>query len=159
MAELPSDVAQVLREAGSGRVSPARSSPPRSSSWKGEVGHNGATIEAFPAATEALREFAGSTSCRTVLVATFAAVPSRSIPTLVAATTETLADLGRVLNTVLFPIGMEGDHESVLAIDESGRVFALDHAGLWGPGGSVAAALTTLVTGMQPPRLKEQGNW
>jgi SUKH-3 immunity protein len=51
--------------------------------------------------------------------------------TQVAATTETRADLGRLLQTSLFPMGMEGDHDSVFAVDEAGRIFALDHAGIW----------------------------
>ena len=61
-------------------------------------------------------------------------------PTQVAATTETLTDLGKRLHTRLFPIGTEGDHESVLALDEVGRVFALDRAGVWYLGDSVPAA-------------------
>src|SRR5215472_3904839 len=126
-------------------------------SVRGEVGRNGARVESFPAATEALTEFGGLHVVQDA--------PGRDLrrrafvidPTLVAATTETLADLGRRLRTGLFPIGVEGDHDSVLAIDEAGRVFALDHAGVWRLGDSVAPALTTLVTGTQPPRLDEDG--
>jgi hypothetical protein len=139
-------------------VSPTCRSPRRSRSSRAEVGRNGATIESFPAAIDAVREFGG--------IHVVQDGPGRALrrhdfaidPTQVAATTETLADLGKRLNTRLFPIRVEGDHESVLAIDEGGRVFALDHAGVWYLGGSVAAALTTLVTGTEPPRLDEHGN-
>lgn len=124
-----------------------------------EVGRNGATIEAFPAATEALNEFGGLYVVQDGPGRDLSRRPFAIDPTQVAATTETLADLSRLLDVKLFPIGMEGDHESVLAIDEAGRVFALDHAGVWYLGDSVAAALTALVTGTQPPRLDEHGNW
>ncbi|MGH3669286.1 MAG: SUKH-3 domain-containing protein [Pseudonocardiaceae bacterium] len=54
---------------------------------------------------------------------------------------------------------MEGDHDSTLAIDEAGRVFALDHVGEWYLGESIDAALITLITGSQPPRLDDDGTW
>jgi hypothetical protein len=156
----PAEVAELLRAAG---WSPGWRSEAQVATAvtfvRGEVGRNGARIESFPAATEALREFGGLYIVQDG--------PGRDLrrrsfaidPTQVAACAETLADLGKVLDTLLFPIGMEGDHESVLAIDEAGRVFALDHAGVWYLGASVDDALTTLVTGTQPPRLDEQGNW
>lgn len=156
---LPPEVADVLRAAG---WSPEQRSTEAEvaatvKSVRGEIGRNGARVESFPAATEALIEFGGLHVVQDG--------PGRDLrrrafvidPTLVAATTETLADLGKRLHTRLFPIGMEGDHDSVLAIDEAGRVFALDHAGVWCLGDGVAAALTTLVTGTQPPRLDEDG--
>ena len=126
---------------------------------EGEVGRNGATIESFPAAIDAVREFGGIYVMQDGPGRDLRRRPFAINPTQVAATTETLADLGKRLHTRLFPIGMEGQHESVLAIDEAGRVFALDHAGVWYLGGSVAEALATLVTGTHPPRLDENGNW
>ena len=157
----PPEVVEVLRAAG---WSPDQRQPEEQVAAavevvEGEVGRNGATIESFPAAIDAVRQFGG--------IDVVQDGPGRDLrrrrfaidPTQVAATTETLADLGKRLNTRLFPIGMEGDHDSVLAIDEAGRVFALDHAGVWYLGDSVVAALTTLVTGTAPPRLDENGNW
>lgn len=158
--ELPSEVADVLRAAGW--------SPDRRQSdgqvaavvevVESEVGRNGARSESFPAAIDAVREFGGihvtqDSPGRDLRRRSFAIDPAQ-----VAATTETLADLGKRLNSRLFPIGTEGDHDSVLAIDEAGRVFALDHAGVWCLGDSLAAALTTLVTGARPPRVDDSGN-
>ncbi len=161
MAErFPDDVAEVLRDAGwpERRLTDAQVAT-AVAFVSGEVGRNGATIEAFPAATEALTEFGGLYVVQDGPGRDLRRRPFAIDPTQVAATTETLADLGRLLDTKLFPIGMEGDHESVLAIDEAGRVFALDHAGVWFLGDGVVSALTTLVTGAQPPRLNEHGNW
>jgi SUKH-3 immunity protein len=156
----PVEVAQVLRDAGwtGQRLTDAQVAT-AVSYVGGEIGRNGAKIQAFPAATEALSEFGGLYVVQDGPGRDLRRRPFAFDPTQVAATTETLADLGRLLNIKLFPIGMEGDHESVLAIDEAGRVFALDHAGVWYLGDSVAAALATLVTGTQPPRLNDHGNW
>lgn len=158
---LPPEVADVLRAAGwsPGRRQTEAQVTAAVEVVDGVVGRNGATIESFPAAIDAVSEFGGicvvqDSPGHNLRRRTFAIDPTQ-----VAATTETLADLGKRLHTRLFPIGMEGDHESVLAIDEAGRVFALDHAGVWYLGDSVAAALTTLVTGAAPPRLDENGNW
>jgi SUKH-3 immunity protein of toxin-antitoxin system/YwqJ-like deaminase len=156
---LPPEVADVLRAAGwspEHRLTEAQVAA-MVESVRGEVGRNGARVESFPAATEALTEFGGLHIVQDG--------PGRDMrrrafaidATQVAATAETLVDLGKRLRTRLFPIGMEGDHESVLAMDETGRVFALDHAGVWCLGDGVAEALTTLVTGTEPPRLDEDG--
>jgi hypothetical protein len=156
---LPPDVADVLRAAGwssERRLTQAQVAT-MIESVRAEIGRNGARVESFPAATEALTEFGG---LHVVQDGPGRGLRRRAFvidPTLVAATSETLADLGRRLRTRLFPIGTEGDHDSVLAIDEGGRVFALDHAGVWRLGDAVAAALTTLVSGAQPPRLNEDG--
>jgi hypothetical protein len=156
----PAEVAEVLRNAG---WSPQRRTDAQVATAvnfvRGEVGRNGARIEPFPAATEALSEFGGLYVVQDGPGRDLRRRPFAIDPTQVAASAETLADLGKTLDTSLFPIGMEGDHESVLAIDEAGRIFALDHAGVWYLGASVDEALTTLVTGAQPPRLDEQGNW
>jgi SUKH-3 immunity protein of toxin-antitoxin system len=158
---LPREVADVLRAAG---WSPTRRRTDVQVAAtvevvESEVGRNGATIESFAAAIDAVSEFGGIYVAQDGPGRHLRRRPFAIDPTLVAATAETLADLGKRLNVRLFPIGMEGDHDSVLAIDELGRVFALDHAGVWYLGDSVAAALTTLVTGTQPPRLDDDGNW
>jgi SUKH-3 immunity protein len=159
-ARIPDEVARVLHDAGwSGQRLTDAQVASAVDFVTGEVGRNGAHIQAFPAATEVVSEYGGLFVVQDGPGRDLRRRPFAIDPTQVAATTETLADLGRLLGKKLFPIGMEGDHESVLAIDETGRVFALDHAGVWYLGDSVAAALTTLVTGTQPPRLDEHGNW
>jgi hypothetical protein len=157
MAErFPAEVAEVLREAGwTGRRITDEQILETVEFVCGGFGRNGETIEAFPAAIDALTEFGGlyvvqSGAGRDLHRRSFAIDPIQ-----VAATAETLADLSRMLGIKLFPIGMEGDHESVLAVDEAGRVWALDHAGVWHLGDSVAGAITTLVLGLQPHRLEE----
>ena len=59
----------------------------------------------------------------------------------------------------LTPIGDEGDGTGLLAIDGDGRVFLLDHAGDWFLGDTIEDALTTLVLGLQPPRVRRDGTW
>jgi hypothetical protein len=124
-----------------------------------EIGRHGARLVPFPAVTEALREFGGLHVVQDGPGQDVRRRPFAIDPTPVAATAETLADLGKLLNTRLFPLGMEGDHDSVLAMDEGGRVFALDHAGIWYLGENVVAAITSLVIGTEPPRLDEDGQW
>jgi hypothetical protein len=157
---LPPEVADALRAAG---WSPERRRTETQVAAavevvRNQVGRNGARIQPFSAATEALAEFGGLHVVQEGPGRDVRRRPFVIDATQVAAVTETLADLGKRLDTRLFPIGLEGEHESVLAIDEAGRVFALDHAGVWYLGGSVAAAITTLVTGTLPPRLDTNGN-
>lgn len=161
MAErFPPEVAAVLRKAGwfEGRRTDAEAAVAIGIARE-EVGRSGERHEPFPAATEALNEFGGIFVIQDGPGRDLRRRPFAIDPTPVAASTETLADLGKHLGARLFPIGMEGDHDSILAIDETGRVYALDHAGTWFLGGSIAAALITLVTGTQPPRLDGRGNW
>lgn len=70
----------------------------------------------------------------------------------------TLGDLGRALKTELCPLGEETTttgtaHQSLLAVDTEGRVYAIDHTGDWYLGPDIDAALTTLLTGTPPIRL------
>jgi hypothetical protein len=157
---LPPEVVEVLHEAGwSGQRRTDVQVAATVEFVRKEVGRDGARIEPFPAAIEALATFGGLYVVQDAPGRDLRRRPFAIDPTQVAATTETLADLGRLLQTRLFPIGVEGDHESVLAVDEAGRVFALDHAGVWYLGESMAGALTSLIIGVQPPRLDERGNW
>ncbi|WP_433390242.1 SUKH-3 domain-containing protein [Micromonospora sp. KLBMP9576] len=79
-------------------------------------------------------------------------------PRQVAHTADTLADFAAVLGVRLFPIGTERQ-ESILAVDERGRVFALDQAGEWFLGEDIDAALTTLLLGRAPARVHDDGTW
>ncbi|MEW2376220.1 SUKH-3 domain-containing protein [Micromonospora sp. NPDC047812] len=79
-------------------------------------------------------------------------------PRQVAHTADTLADFAAVLGVRLFPIGTERQ-ESILAVDERGWVFALDQAGEWFLGEDIDAALTTLLLGRAPARVRDDGTW
>ncbi|KXK59479.1 hypothetical protein AWW66_23960 [Micromonospora rosaria] len=112
----------------------------------------------FPAAAQALTAFPGIMTRRRgpgedVWVSRFTTNPLRS-----AHTADTLADFAAVLGVRLFPIGSERQ-ESILAVDEYGRIFALDQAGEWFLGPDVDAALTTLLLGRAPARVRDDGTW
>ena len=124
-----------------------------------QVGRNGARLQSFEAVDKVLAEFCGVLVVQDGPGVDLRRRPFAFEPSEVAASTETLAELGRLLGTRLFPIGLEGDHDSIIAMDESGRVFALDHAGAWFLGDSIEAALITLITGTLPPRLDDDGAW
>jgi hypothetical protein len=70
----------------------------------------------------------------------------------------TLADLGALIGARLTPLGEEGA-TGLLAVDERGRVFVLDHTADWYLGASVDEALTTLVAGRMPARITDDGTW
>ncbi|MEV1332864.1 SUKH-3 domain-containing protein [Micromonospora costi] len=114
--------------------------------------------EPFPAAVRALTAFPAVLSRRRgpgeqVWISRFTTNPLRG-----AHSADTLADFAAVLGTRLFPFGSEhGD--SILAVDEQGRVFALDQAGEWFLGADVDAALTTLLLGRAPARVRDDGTW
>ncbi|MFG2062000.1 SUKH-3 domain-containing protein [Micromonospora sp. NPDC048871] len=71
----------------------------------------------------------------------------------------TLAELATVIGVPLSPLGEEGDGTGILAIDEQGRVFVLDHTGDWYLGASLDEALGTLLLGRRPARVREDGTW
>jgi len=152
------DVADVLTSAG---WTPGRDvdEQPAVNYVRGEIGRDGARAEPHAAAVAALREFAGLTVMQDGPGVDLRRRPFVIDPVPVAASTETLADFGAVLGHPLFPIGTEGDHDSIVAIASSGHVFALDHTGEWHLGNSIDEALTTLITGTQPPRVDDHGRW
>ncbi|HVX46874.1 MAG TPA: SUKH-3 domain-containing protein [Mycobacteriales bacterium] len=123
------------------------------------VGRHGARLEAFAAATAVLEEFGSLYVGQDGPGIAFRRRPFAIEAAHVTVVAETLTDFGRVLRTRLFPIGMEGDHDSILAVDEAGRVFALDHGGEWFLGESIDAALSTLITGADQPRVRDDGTW
>jgi hypothetical protein len=114
--------------------------------------------EPFPAAVRALTDFPAILSRRRgpgeqVWISRFTTNPLRG-----AHSADTLADFGAVLGVRLFPMGSEhGD--SILAVDERGRMFALDQAGEWFLGDTIDAALTTLLLGRAPARVRADGTW
>ncbi|MFC3504554.1 SUKH-3 domain-containing protein [Micromonospora krabiensis] len=112
----------------------------------------------FPAAIRAINTFPAILTRRRgpgeeVWISRFTTNPLRG-----AHSADILADFGAVLGVRLFPLG--ADHgDSLFAIDEQGRVFALDQAGEWFLGADVDAALTTLLLGRAPARVRDDGTW
>jgi hypothetical protein len=114
--------------------------------------------EVFPAAQQTLTAFPGVESGRRgvgeqVWIRRFSVNPPE-----VAHTADTLADFGRVIGSRLFPIGTESG-DSILTVDEQGRIFALDQAGEWFLGPDIDTALTTLLLGRAAPRVHDDGTW
>ncbi|MFI9643910.1 SUKH-3 domain-containing protein [Micromonospora sp. NPDC051925] len=112
----------------------------------------------LPAALDALARFPSLESSRRgpgrqVWISRFSIDPVHA-----AYTVDTLADFGAVLGVRLFPIGAEHP-DGILAVDEHGRVFALDQAGEWFLGDDIDAALTTLLLGLAPSRVRDDGTW
>ncbi|GGL90084.1 SUKH-3 domain-containing protein [Micromonospora yangpuensis] len=79
-------------------------------------------------------------------------------PHAVTHSADTLADFAAVLGARLFPIGSEQQH-SILAVDEHGRIFALDQGGEWFLGQDIDSALNTLLLGHAPTRVRDDGTW
>ena len=113
---------------------------------------------AFPAAMATITAFPGLVSARQgpgeqVWISRFTIRPRH-----MAHTADTLGDFGAVLGVRLFPLGSERG-ESIIAVDERGRIFALDQAGEWFLGPDIDAALTTLLLGGAPARVRDDGTW
>nr|WP_240940799.1 SUKH-3 domain-containing protein [Planosporangium flavigriseum] len=114
--------------------------------------------EVFPAAWDALMRYGGVTwkgrqPGENHLVDRF------DIGFYVPRCRETLDSFARVLGARLCPIGDEGPDRSILAIDEHGRVFALDQGGEWLLGTTIEEAVGTLVFGRLQPRVRDDGGW
>ncbi|WP_262286588.1 SUKH-3 domain-containing protein [Micromonospora sp. MA102] len=123
-----------------------------------EVSGSRHTHHAFPAALETITAFPGLVGARQgpgeeVWISRFDIRPRK-----MAHTADTLADFGAVLGVRLFPLGSERQ-ESIIAVDEHGRIFALDQAGEWFLGPDIDAALTTLLLGRAPARVRDDGTW
>ncbi|GAA2640671.1 SUKH-3 domain-containing protein [Paractinoplanes durhamensis] len=116
-------------------------------------------LELFPAAEAAITEFYG-------------VIPNRSCPGVATRVrtfdiglggfrhlADALYELGILVGARLFPFGIEGHDEAVLAIDERGRVFALDQGGEWFIGETVEQAFTALLMGHPAARLHNDGTW
>ncbi|WP_341719127.1 SUKH-3 domain-containing protein [Micromonospora sp. FIMYZ51] len=114
--------------------------------------------QAFPAALRTLTAFPSLVGARLgpgeqVWISRFDIRPHT-----IAHTADTLADFAAVLGVRLFPIGTEHQH-SIIAVDEQGRIFALDQAGEWFLGADIDEALTTLLLGRAPARVRDDGTW
>jgi hypothetical protein len=71
-------------------------------------------------------------------------------PALAAQKVETLIDVGRAMGVTLYPLGVEGMDEAVLALTDQGKVVSIDPVGEWFLGDTFDEALDTLVTGRLP---------
>lgn len=112
----------------------------------------------FPAAIEAWAEFGGLAFDVPGPGRLLARTPFLIDPRCGLHQPRTLADLGRALDTRLAPLGEELHGQALLAVDEQGRVYSLDHTGEWFLGHSVDQALATLVLGLAPHRLSTAGD-
>jgi hypothetical protein len=79
-------------------------------------------------------------------------------PDSAAHTADLLHEFGEVIGARLFPLGRV-NNESVLAIDEHGRVFDLDQAGEWFVADTYIEALETLTLGRRTYRVRDDGTW
>jgi hypothetical protein len=75
-------------------------------------------------------------------------------------TADMLAEFGAVIGARLFPLGIEDKGDAILAMDDNGRVFALDQGGEWFLGDTMDAAVLSLITGDGPAeRVRDDGTW
>jgi SUKH-3 immunity protein len=160
MRALPLDVEAALRSVG---WDPQARDEARAHRWAlmlaGYATPDGLSHTIVPPAIEVFARYGGvemppADDGRQVAPPGFRLDPGR-----VQATVATLAALGAALHTKLTPIGDEGGGSGLLAIDGDGRVFAVDHTGEWFLGDTIEDALTTLVLGLQPARIKRDGTW
>jgi hypothetical protein len=156
----PPSVVEVLEAAG---WRDGRRDDPQAQSWALTVASfaspDGSQHEVVGPAIEAYAEFGGvrvrgGGAGEQIVRSTFTINPLRALPTV-----RTLAALAGAIGAPLTPLGEEGDGVGLLAVDATGRVFLLDHAGDWHLGSTVDEALTNLVLGRQPARLNEDGSW
>ncbi|MFJ5923101.1 SUKH-3 domain-containing protein [Kitasatospora sp. NPDC092948] len=151
----PADVAAALKQAG---WHPGRWEIRQAEQWADAMvaygGPQDPQHSVFPAAIEAWAEFGGLAFEVPGPGRTLARTPFLLDPRCGLHSPRTLADLGRALDTRLAPLGEELYGQALLAIDEQGRVYSLDHAGEWFLGHSVDQALATLVLGLAPHRLR-----
>ena len=116
MTRFPTEVEAVLRASGwaEGRQVPETSAEAIRIVCA-EPGADGSRHESFPAAEIALAEFGGLFVRQDEPGVELRRRPFALDPTMAAATAATLADLGRLLAVRMFPLGVEGDGDAVLA--------------------------------------------
>lgn len=156
----PPDVAQVLNGAG---WAPGRSEPARARAWAlalaAHAAPDGRQHTVVDAAFRAFAEFGGLAvrqegAGEQVARSSFVLDPMRGLHSVAA-----LAELGALVGARMTPLGEEGGGTGVLAIDERGRVFLVDHTADWHLGDSLDDALATLVRGRMPERVRDDGTW
>ncbi|MEU4895459.1 SUKH-3 domain-containing protein [Streptomyces sp. NPDC044780] len=108
--------------------------------------------QTFPAAERALREFHGLAVTPAGPGADVAATGCVVDPTLGRHALRTFAAFQEGLGHRLFPFGRT-DADALLAVDDEGRLFAVDHSGWWLLGDSVAEGLVSLAEGRAPQRV------
>jgi hypothetical protein len=124
------------------------------------VGVFGGRLRPHTAATQALTEFGGLTVGTAQDGTDLHPRPFALDPGLAADSVETMIDVGRALGTDVYPLGIEGLHDAVLAITTLGAVLAIDPVGEWLLGETMDEALETLITGRRPsPALPTAGPW
>ncbi|AGL21681.1 SUKH-3 domain-containing protein [Actinoplanes sp. N902-109] len=114
----------------------------------------------FPAARAAIMDFPG------VFCGLRAPGVHRQIrwlnlePSIAAHTADALGEFGEVIGARLFPLGVEAKGDAIVAIDEHGRIFALDQGGEWYLGQDLDEGLISLLTGEGPAaRVRDDGTW
>ncbi|MFC5643893.1 MULTISPECIES: SUKH-3 domain-containing protein [Kitasatospora] len=151
----PADVAAALKQAG---WHPGRWEIRQAEEWADVLAAHGEPLDVphtvFPAAVEAWAEFGGLAFDVPGPGRTLARTPFLLDPVCGLHQPRTLADLGRALGTRLAPLGEERYGQALLAIDEQGRVFSLDHTGEWFLGATIDLAISTLVLGLTPHLLR-----
>ncbi|MEV6598977.1 SUKH-3 domain-containing protein [Actinoplanes sp. NPDC051346] len=81
-------------------------------------------------------------------------------PSAAAHTADAFGEFAAVIGAALFPLGVEAKGEAIVAIDERGRLFALDQGGEWYLGENLDEGLISLLTGDGPAeRVRDDGTW
>jgi hypothetical protein len=147
-------VAAALKQAG---WHPGRWEIRRAEEWADQLlAHptpENAPHAVFPAAVEAWAEFGGLSFDLSGAGREVARTPFLLDPRCGLHQPRTLADLGRALDCRVAPLGEERFGQALLAIDEAGRVYSLDHTGEWFLGQDLDQAVSTLFLGTRPRRL------
>ncbi|MFE3680098.1 SUKH-3 domain-containing protein [Streptomyces griseus] len=112
----------------------------------------GATWVLFPAAEQALRAFHGLRVSPVGPGRSVAATGCVVDPTEARSALRPFMLLGESLGSRMFPFGRT-DADALLAVDEQGRLFSIDHGGRWLLGRTVREGLTALSEGDAPHRI------
>ena len=156
----PRAVAATLIDAG---WDPANPDEERARDWglrlATHLSDTGRRHAFFPAALSLLAEFGGISVTQDGGGEDVALNGFTVDPMLALHSADVLAAFGERIGARVAPIGAEDGMVSFLAVDEQGRVFVLDHGGEWYLGESADAALTTLILGRRPERVRADGTW
>ncbi|MFI5906783.1 SUKH-3 domain-containing protein [Dactylosporangium sp. NPDC051541] len=159
-ARFPAGVETALREAG---WAPGRDETPRARMWglalASHASPSGHQHTVGPAALAAFAEFGGLTVRAGGDGAEVAGVGIVFDPLRGLHAASTLAELGELVRARLTPLGEQDDGAGLLAVDDQGRVFVVDHTADWYAGASVDEAIATLLGGRRPARVLDDGTW